>query len=80
MVDLIRRHVPLSRGAVERRRMMREKHTQLSGQLGREPYDTELAAALGVTLAELEGCAVVRAAALRGAGRGLFGQQHGLCR
>jgi RNA polymerase sigma factor for flagellar operon FliA len=55
MVDLIRRHVPLSRGAVERRRMMREKHQHLCGQLGREPYDNELAAALGVTLAELEG-------------------------
>jgi RNA polymerase sigma factor for flagellar operon FliA len=54
MVDLIRRHVPLSRGAVERRRMMREKAQELSGKLGREPHDTELAAALGVTLGELE--------------------------
>lgn len=54
MVDLIRRHVPLSRGAVERRRMMREKSQELSGKLGREPHDTELAAALGVTLGELE--------------------------
>ena len=54
MVDLIRRHVPLSRGAVERRRMMREKHTALTNELGREPNDTELAKALGVTLAELE--------------------------
>jgi RNA polymerase sigma factor for flagellar operon FliA len=34
MVDLIRRHVPLSRGAVERRRLMREKHTLLTGQAG----------------------------------------------
>lgn len=55
MVDLIRRHVPLSRGAVERRRAMREKQQQLSGQLGREPYDSELAAAMGLTLGELEG-------------------------
>ena len=55
MVDLIRRHVPLSRGAVERRRTMREKQAVLRGQLGRDPYDTELAAAMGLTLAELEG-------------------------
>jgi RNA polymerase sigma factor FliA len=55
MVDLIRRHVPLSRGGVERRRMMREKQAMLTGQLGREPYDSELAAAMGLTLAELEG-------------------------
>ncbi|WP_320076683.1 sigma-70 family RNA polymerase sigma factor [Novosphingobium ovatum] len=54
MVDLIRRHVPLSRGAVERRRLMREKAHELTGQLGREPNDTELAQAMGVTLAELE--------------------------
>jgi RNA polymerase sigma factor for flagellar operon FliA len=54
MVDLIRRHVPLSRGAVERRRMMREKTQELTGQLGRPPNDTELAAALGVTNGELE--------------------------
>lgn len=54
MVDLIRRHVPLSRGAVERRRMMREKAQELSGRLGRDPHDTELAAALGMTLGELE--------------------------
>jgi RNA polymerase sigma factor for flagellar operon FliA len=54
MVDLIRRHVPLSRGAVERRRMMREKAQVLTGQLGREPHDTELAAAMGITLGELE--------------------------
>jgi RNA polymerase sigma factor for flagellar operon FliA len=55
MVDLIRRHVPLSRGAVERRRTLREKQTELRGRLGREPYDAELAAAMGMTLADLEG-------------------------
>lgn len=55
MVDLIRRHVPLSRGGAERRRMMREKHSLLTSQLGREPYDSELAAALGLTVSELEG-------------------------
>ena len=54
MVDLIRRHVPLSRGAVERRRMMREKAQVLTGELGREPTETELALALGITLGELD--------------------------
>lgn len=54
MVDLIRRQVPMSRGAVERRRLMREKARDLTGKLGREPYDTELAGALGITLGELE--------------------------
>ena len=54
MVDLIRRQVPLSRGAVERRRMMREKAQVLTGELGREPKDSELAQALGITLSELE--------------------------
>lgn len=54
MVDLIRRHVPLSRGAVERRRTMREKQDMLRGSLGREPNDRELATALGMTLAELD--------------------------
>jgi len=55
MVDLIRRHVPLSRGAVERRRLMREKHALLTNKLGREPKDSELAEELGMSLAELEG-------------------------
>ena len=54
MVDLIRRQVPLSRGAVERRRMLREKEIVLRGDLGRDPTEAELAAGLGVTLAELE--------------------------
>ena len=54
MVDLIRRHVPLSRGAVERRRTMREKEIELRGELGREPNAGELAAGLGITLSELE--------------------------
>ncbi len=48
MVDLIRRTVPLSRGAVERRRNMREKETTLRGQLGRDPTTPELAAAMGI--------------------------------
>ena len=53
MVDLIRRTVPLSRGAVERRRMLREKEGELRGMLGRDPSEAELAAALGIEAAEL---------------------------
>ncbi|MBS0253981.1 MAG: sigma-70 family RNA polymerase sigma factor [Proteobacteria bacterium] len=53
MVDLIRRHVPLSRGNGERRRQWREKAQELRGQLGREPSEAELAEALGLTPAEL---------------------------
>lgn len=54
MVDLIRRHVPLSRGAVERRRQLAEKESQLRQQLGRAPTDAELAQALGLDEAELD--------------------------
>lgn len=58
MVDLIRRSVPLSRGASERRRHLREKETIMRGQLGRDPTAAELAAGLGITehdLADLRG-------------------------
>ncbi len=63
MVDMIRRHVPLSRGAVERRRLLRETEAALRASLGRTPADGELAAALGIGAAELE--------ALRSAGQPL---------
>lgn len=53
MVDLIRRALPLSRGAVERRRMLREKESELRGMLGRDPEFAELAAALDIDEAEL---------------------------
>jgi len=53
MVDLIRRAVPLSRGASERRRQVRTQEDILRGRLGREPNAAELAAALGVTEREL---------------------------
>lgn len=53
MVDLIRRNVPLSRGATERRRNLREKETELRGQLGRDPTSAELAVAMGMGEAEL---------------------------
>jgi RNA polymerase sigma factor for flagellar operon FliA len=53
MVDLIRRTVPMSRGAAERSRQLREKEADLRGQLGREPAGHELAAALGVDETQL---------------------------
>ena len=53
MVDLIRRQVPLSRGASERRRLLREKESELRGELGRDPHAHELAAALGMAESEL---------------------------
>ncbi len=53
MVDLIRRIVPLSRGAVERRRQIREAETLLRGELGRDPTSAELAAGLGIDEVEL---------------------------
>lgn len=48
MVDLIRRTVPLSRGATERRRQVRDKETTLQAELGRPPTSAELAMALGI--------------------------------
>jgi len=53
MVDLIRRAVPLSRGASERRRQLRAQEDALRGELGREPTPAELAAALEITAADL---------------------------
>jgi len=53
MVDLIRRTVPLSRGAVERRRQLRETESALRGTLGRDPLPAELATALGIDEVEL---------------------------
>ena len=53
MVDLIRRNVPLSRGATLRRRQLREAETVLRGQLGRAPRESELAERLGMDAAEL---------------------------
>ena len=46
MVDLIRRTVPLSRGAVERRRQLRDTESALRSTLGRDPTSSELATAL----------------------------------
>jgi RNA polymerase sigma factor for flagellar operon FliA len=48
MVDLIRRTVPMSRGASERRRQLARKEVELRGELGRDPLTHELAAAMGL--------------------------------
>lgn len=53
MVDLIRRAVPMSRGASERRRIVGEKETELRGVLGRDPLPHELAKAMGIDETEL---------------------------
>lgn len=53
MVDMIRRTVPLSRGASERRRLLAEKETALRGTLGRDPRPEELARAMGIDAADL---------------------------
>ncbi len=53
MVDLVRKSVPMSRGAGERRRQIEAKDSELRGLLGRAPQPRELAAALGIDEAEL---------------------------
>ncbi|MFM5886010.1 MAG: sigma-70 family RNA polymerase sigma factor [Novosphingobium sp.] len=53
MVDLIRRQVPLSRGAAERRRQLAASESALRLELGRQPRSEELAAALGIGAEEL---------------------------
>jgi RNA polymerase sigma factor for flagellar operon FliA len=53
MVDLIRRTVPLSRGAAERRKLLRENEDQLRVRLGRDPSPSELAQAMGIDEGEL---------------------------
>jgi len=54
MIDQLRRSAPLSRGAMRRRREIRNAEAQLYGSLGRNPNTTELAEALDMTPAELE--------------------------
>jgi RNA polymerase sigma factor FliA len=53
MVDLVRRSTPLSRAASDKRKLLREQAAALGIKLGREPNETELAAAMGITANEL---------------------------
>jgi len=55
MVDQLRRFAPISRGAAQRRRELQDLERRLRGQLGRDPSDFELAAAMGLTSADLDG-------------------------
>jgi RNA polymerase sigma factor for flagellar operon FliA len=53
MVDLIRRSSPMSRSASDRRRTLRDHTETLATVLGRQPTESELAEAMGVTLSDL---------------------------
>ena len=53
MVDLIRRSSPMSRSAADRRRTLRDHTESLAVLLGRQPTESELAEAMGVTLSDL---------------------------
>ncbi len=53
MIDQLRRSAPLSRGAIQRRREIRQAESRLWSQLGREPSSTELAEAMGIETQEL---------------------------
>lgn len=53
MIDMIRRTVPLSRGATERRKAIREQESVLRGRLGRDPTEAELAQGMKISPDEL---------------------------
>lgn len=59
MVDLVRRALPISRGAAGRRRQLREAEERLTTHLGRPPREREVAEALGI---DGEALAAMRAA------------------
>ncbi|WP_448585479.1 sigma-70 family RNA polymerase sigma factor [Thermaurantiacus sp.] len=54
MIDALRKHATMCRSALRRRREMNAARTVLEGSLGRPPSDAELAAHLGISLAELQ--------------------------
>ncbi|MFW2850858.1 sigma-70 family RNA polymerase sigma factor [Sphingomonas sp. TX0543] len=53
MIDELRRHAAMTRGAIRRRREYRRVTAQLATELGRAPTDGEAAERLGVTLEKL---------------------------
>ncbi|WEK44668.1 MAG: FliA/WhiG family RNA polymerase sigma factor [Candidatus Sphingomonas colombiensis] len=53
MIDELRRHAAMTRGAIRRRRDYRRVTAQLSNELGRTPSDSETAERLGVTMEKL---------------------------
>jgi len=54
MIDQLRRSAPLSRGAIQRRREIREAENRLWMKLGREPSTVELADAMGLDPGQLQ--------------------------
>lgn len=53
MIDLMRRSMPQSRRSAEKRRMLRATESRLRTDLGHEPTEPAVAAALGLTPGEL---------------------------
>ena len=53
MIDELRRHAAMTRGAIRRRREYQRALGQLSGTLGRQPTEAEVATQLGVTREKL---------------------------
>ncbi len=53
MVDLVRRALPLSRGASDRRKQLRAAEDTLRTRLGRDPDSAEMAAELGIAQEDL---------------------------
>ncbi|MCW3834833.1 sigma-70 family RNA polymerase sigma factor [Sphingomonas canadensis] len=53
MIDELRRQATITRGAMRRRREYQETVSALTGELGKPPDDTQVAAKLGVTVEKL---------------------------
>ncbi len=53
MIDELRRHAAMTRGAIRRRRDYQRVSALLSGELGRAPTDAEMAGRLGVSVEKL---------------------------
>ncbi|WP_375248893.1 sigma-70 family RNA polymerase sigma factor [Sphingomonas sp.] len=53
MIDELRRHAAMTRGAIRRRRDYTRAVNQLSGELGRAPTDRETADRMGITVEKL---------------------------
>ena len=53
MIDELRRHAAMTRGAIRRRRDYARVQSSLAGVLGRHPTDTEMAAQMGLSVEKL---------------------------
>jgi RNA polymerase sigma factor for flagellar operon FliA len=54
MLDALRKHATLCRSALKRRRELNAARSAFEGENGRAPSEAELAAAMGLTLAEVQ--------------------------